>query len=182
MPQNFLAADVVMACCAVPAYVPPMVLRDVHGKEAFVAVDGGAFAFAPATFALSEAINRHPGRRVTLLSLGTGMVEGGYTAEDARSWGSIDWASASLPMVLRSQVRYAEEVLARTAATPDSILANYLRLSPVIPAELERALATTPELIPRLGEIGEALVEARKDEVMAILEALDPPAPTDDQG
>lgn len=169
LPENFLAVDAVMACCAVPAYVPPMVLRDVSGREAFVAVDGGAFAFAPAIFALGEAINRYPGRKISLLSLGTGTVQGGWTAEDARSWGSLNWATASVAMVLRSQVRYAEEVLTKTASTPDSILANYLRLSPELPADLEKALVTSPEVIPRLSNIGRELVTSRHQDIQEML-------------
>ena len=172
LPENFLAVDTVMACCSVPAYVPPMVLRDVSGREAFVAVDGGAFAFAPALFAVNEAMNRYPGRRIALLSLGTGSVQGGWSAQDARSWGTIDWATATVPLVLRSQVRYVEELLAKTAVVPDSILVDYLRLSPVLPADLEASLVTSPEMIPRLEEMGRELVKTRHRDIQAMLGSL----------
>lgn len=163
--RNFLAADVVMACCSVPAYVPPMLLRDVTGEPAFVAVDGGAFAYAPSALALGEALSRYPGRQVVMLSLGTGSVEGGFTAEDARSWGSIDWASATIPMVLRSQVRYAEEVLATAAAAPNTPLAMYLRMSPAIPAVLDEAIFSSEEIVEQISVIGRAQVEARSEEL-----------------
>ena len=169
---NFLAADVVMACCSVPAYIPPMLLRDVTGEPAFVAVDGGAFAYAPSALALGEALNRYPGRKVSMLSLGTGTVEGGYTAEDARSWGSIDWASATLPMVIRSQVRYTEDILATAAAAPDTPLAHYLRLCPSIPLELDDALFTNEEVVGELAKIGRDQLEARHDEIEEFLKAL----------
>jgi patatin-like phospholipase/acyl hydrolase len=169
---NFLAADVVMACCSVPAYIPPMLLRDVTGEPAFVAVDGGAFAYAPSPLALGEALSRYPGRKVTLLSLGTGSVEGGYTAEDARSWGSIDWASATVPIVLRSQVRYAEDVLATAAAAQDTPLVHYLRLSPAIPEELDDSLFASEAMIAKIGDVGRAQVEARSDEIQAFVDQL----------
>ena len=170
--ENFLAGDAVMGCCAVPGYVPPMIVRNVDGKEIFVGVDGGTFAFSPAAFAVSEAAHRYPGRRIKLLSLGTGMVQGGWTADDARSWGSIDWARATLPVMLRSQVRYSEEVLDKLAGNDDSILASYLRLSPVLPEDMEQALVDTPDVIPRLGELGRETVANRKQDIQAMLTEL----------
>jgi patatin-like phospholipase/acyl hydrolase len=142
-----------------------MLLRDVTGEPAFVAVDGGAFAYAPSALALGEALSRYPGRQVVMLSLGTGSVEGGFTAEDARSWGSIDWASATIPMVLRSQVRYAEEVLATAAAAPNTPLAMYLRMSPAIPAVLDEAIFSSEEIVEQISVIGRAQVEARSEEL-----------------
>ena len=169
---NFLAADVVMACCSVPAYIPPMLLRDVTGEPAFVAVDGAAFAYAPSALALGEALSRYPGRKVVMLSLGTGSVEGGFTVDDARSWGSIDWASATVPMVLRSQVRYAEDMLATAAAAPNTPLAAYLRLSPVIPAALDDAIFSSEEVVGEISAIGRAQVEARSEEIQAFVDQL----------
>ncbi|MCH2160651.1 MAG: patatin-like phospholipase family protein [Phycisphaerales bacterium] len=170
--ENFLAGDVVMGCCAVPGYVPPMIVRNVEGDEVFVGIDGGTFAFSPAAFAISEAAHRYPGRRIKMLSLGTGMVQGGWTAEDARSWGSIDWARATLPVVLRSQVRYTEEVLEKLASDEGSSLETYLRLNPSLPEELEQALVTSPNLVPRLGDLGREMVATRQQDIHAMLGEL----------
>ena len=172
MRDNFLACDTVMACCAVPMLVPPMVVRNVEGERKFVGLDGGAFAFAPAPFAVSEVMHRYPDRRIVMLSLGTGMVPGGWEAEDARSWGSIDWAGATMPIMLRSQVRYAEEIMRKMAGDNRSVMSHYLRLNPSIPPDLEVVSVQSSEVVDRLETIGEQLVSDHRKDITELMARL----------
>ena len=172
MRDNFLACDTVMACCAVPMLVPPMVIRNVEGERMFVGLDGGAFAFAPAPFAVSEVMHRYPGRQIVMLSLGTGMVPGGWEAEDARSWGSIDWVSASMPIMLRSQVRYAEEIMQKMASDKGTVMSHYLRMNPSIPADLEVVSVGSSDVVDRLDAIGEELVSNHQEDITELMSRL----------
>lgn len=153
--NNFLVCDAVMAATAAPSLVPPMQLRDVTGKPAFVSLDGGLFAYDPAPLAVSEVIRRYPGRQFVLLSLGTGDVEFGLTAKKTQGWGKLEWASELLPSTLRPSIRYSNIILGQVAGESKALFVAYLRINPKLPTNLTDALYSSPEVISELDSIGQ---------------------------
>lgn len=170
--KNFLVSDAVMAATAAPSLVPPMQLRDVTGEPAFVSLDGGLFAYDPSPLAVSEVIRRYPGREFVLLSLGTGDVDFGLSAEETQGWGKIEWASKLLPSTLRPSIRYSNIILGQVAGESKALFVAYLRINPKLPSDLTDSLYSSPKVIAELDSIGKKSLQDNTKALQDFLELL----------
>ncbi|MFW6180747.1 MAG: patatin-like phospholipase family protein [Spirochaetota bacterium] len=91
---NFLLSDVALATTAAPTYFEPARVRPVGGGEPRVLLDGGIYASNPSMCAYIEAKKTFSRvRNLLILSLGTGSHGNGFSYQDMKSWGYLDWVS-----------------------------------------------------------------------------------------
>lgn len=92
---NYYMRDVARASSAAPTYFPPAYISPVGAPEVkFSLIDGAVFANNPAGLAYVEAAKIFPREtEFLILSLGTGDSVTGYSYNDVRSWGYLEWVN-----------------------------------------------------------------------------------------
>jgi hypothetical protein len=89
--RNNPIVDAALATAAAPTYFP------THELGGRALIDGGVFAANPVVAAITEALKRteSPGRLsiedLLVVSIGTGLHEEGYGANEVRRWGKLGW-------------------------------------------------------------------------------------------
>ena len=127
---NFYMKDAVRASSAAPTYLELPCIHAVGKEErGFSLVDGGVFANNPAMCAYTEARKIYPGaRRYVILSLGTGRADRGYSYEEVKDWGYIDWVRPSKGTPLfRMIMRGQSECVAHQLSRMDEV--EYIRIN-----------------------------------------------------
>jgi uncharacterized protein len=94
--RDYYMSDTVRASSAAPTYFEPIRIRSVDGSVEHSLVDGGVFANNPAMCAYVEAQKIFPrAKRFIILSLGTGIFSRGWTYEQVKNWGVLEWIQPS---------------------------------------------------------------------------------------
>ena len=188
-PGNSLTAvDAGLATAAAPTYFPPLRSGDS------TLVDGGVFANNPTIAATIEAMKRQEGEPVRpedmlVVSLGTGHHERAYDPDDVSGWGALGWIlpnhgdppllAAMFDGQSDSAHHWAHVLLNHEPGTQPARGADmgagprYYRLQLDLPEPLPLD-GTAPGDIELLTECGEALRDARAEELAAIAAALVP--------
>jgi hypothetical protein len=97
---DFPLVRVARATAAAPSYFEPAEVTDRAGARTYPLIDGGVYAVNPSMIAYADVVAGGQRDRLELmLSLGTGEQIRGYTFEQARWWGQLEWARPALDMV-----------------------------------------------------------------------------------
>ncbi|MGE4427348.1 MAG: patatin-like phospholipase family protein [Solirubrobacteraceae bacterium] len=116
--HDFRLDDAAMATSAAPTYFEPARISDVAGREAYALVDGGVYATNPALVALTDRLRDDRGARSggageepavpvdlatcgidLLVSVGTGSATAPIRYDDAKGWGTLEWAPRIVDVV-----------------------------------------------------------------------------------
>lgn len=89
---DFQVRDIARATSAAPTYFPPLKLEIENDKDTLTLIDGGLAANNPSSIALSHAMRVFPGRRIILVSIGTGKCKKAHAYEKIKGWGPLQWA------------------------------------------------------------------------------------------
>ncbi len=120
--DDFAMRDVVRATTAAPTFFQPTKIQPADASSSYALVDGGIDAGNPAMCAYAEAIKMgRAGGGVLMVSLGTGQQGWSLDYEEAREWGSVEWASPLIGMVLDGSnftVDYQLRQILQTDAPP----------------------------------------------------------------
>jgi hypothetical protein len=170
--RGITLAQALLATSAAPGYLPPIRI----GEHEFV--DGGMVANNPMEIAILEALRLWPGRRLSVVSLGTGFPT--MDPQLPKGGAGFTWSSASispLPAIPKSAeplfdiiaaATDADQIYRRTMAwiAHNRKLASCVRLNPPCPAfdlatckeeELDRMLVETRAYLA--GEEGGTLLQ-----------------------
>ncbi len=92
---NYRMRDAARASSAAPTYFPPARISPIgHPNRHFTLVDGAVFANNPAGLAFVEATKIFPDEsEFVVLSLGTGDPQQGYSYDEIRRWGYMEWVN-----------------------------------------------------------------------------------------
>ena len=186
--RNSPVVDAALATAAAPTYFPP---RELDGHAL---VDGGVFAANPVIAAITETLKRteSPGRLETedlmVVSIGTGLHEEGFRAEEIRGWGRLGWIlpKRGEPPILGAVLdgasdgadHWAHMLLnhAPGSGAPEASEIGrgprYFRLQVPLDDAIGLDDASEDALQRRLPEAAAALIASRDSELEAITERL----------
>ncbi len=93
--SDYYMRDAARASSAAPTFFPPAYISPVGEKDKrFSLIDGAVFASNPAGLAYVEALKLFPSEQdFLILSLGTGDFKQGYSYDEVRSWGYMEWVN-----------------------------------------------------------------------------------------
>jgi len=168
-------SDVCIAATAAPTYFPAHKFNTI--SQEFNLIDGGVFANNPTTVAMNEVwrmidrgeelpveVSAMDCSKLRILSIGTGVVNHSYTADECNWWGLLPWVcnfrNKTLPLIdmltysTGSLVDYNVALLFKSQRCED----NYLRIQE---GHLDPSLGAMDDtsIMEELLEIGENLLE-----------------------
>uniref|UniRef100_A0A0E0IKV0 Patatin n=3 Tax=Oryza TaxID=4527 RepID=A0A0E0IKV0_ORYNI len=179
--MDALLSDICISTSAAPTYLPAHFFRteDCHGNiKEFNLIDGGVAANNPALVAIGEVskqiFKKNPDffpvkpmdyGRFLVISLGTGSpkIEGKYNAQNAKSWGVLDWllVGGSTPLVDIFTQASADMVDIHIAAVFKVLHSeqNYLRIQDdTLEGTLASVDVATRDNLEKLANVGEILL------------------------
>ncbi len=166
---------------AAPTYFEPFgIPARLPDEVDHVLVDGGVFANNPTLCAYVEALDLWGAdAEISVCSLGTGeKPRRSLTKAQVDGWGAARWAPTILDTVfdgVADSVDYQMRVLCRHA---DGQRPRYRRFQITLPMGVDADLDNArPDQVARLRELGEELVELRRDELDALCAELGEPRP-----
>ena len=159
--EDFPLTVVARATAAAPTYFEPLPV----GERALV--DGGVFAVNPAMSAFAEVLRFQPGAEVVLLSLGTGQVTRSRGFADVDDWGLVEWARPILGVVFDG-ISDAVDYQLRHVLGDE----RYWRLQVELTQASDDLDDATPENLRALRGHAEELIEARSEDLDAVVAAL----------
>jgi Patatin-like phospholipase len=116
--DEYLVADTIIAATTVPGLFMPAEIASTDGEKVGLILDGTIYAPNPIISAVLGAVHLYPGKRLYLVSLGTGGAGSSFGVEESSGWGMAQW----LPHVLETMA-HAEAVFENDFAMLD-ILPN----------------------------------------------------------
>jgi len=158
---NYYVRDVARATSAAPTFFPPALIKPVAGKE-MPLIDGGVFANNPSMCAFAE-VHKKFHKKVTetvMLSLGTGKFHKCYPYKKAQYWGSLQWASPLLDIMMSGvseTIDYQMQQLFESAGILNDCSEKppkqYLRVNVNLPksSEMDDASKTNIDKLVQLG-------------------------------
>ena len=125
--EELLVRHVCRASAAAPTYLPGVLL------DGQALIDGGVAANSPGACALAEARRLRGGTAagIRLLSLGTGSSPLSIRAEEIVEWGTAQWSTRILPVLLMASVRVSDYLCRQMLADGD-----YLRIQAALTPDL----------------------------------------------
>lgn len=157
-----LMRELARATSAAPTYFSPARV------EGLTLVDGGLYANNPSMAAYAAAKRLWPkDNEVLLLSLGTGAVRASYLYERINNWGIARWARPLINCVFESNSESTDYIMHRVLQK-----GNYLRLQCQLPLKNESLDNTSPDNIRYLKIYAQQLIDARHDDLKAMIEKL----------
>ncbi len=104
---SYRMRDAARASSAAPTYFPPARISPIgHPNRHFTLVDGAVFANNPAGLAFVEATKIFPDEsEFVVLSLGTGDPQQGYSYDEIRRWGYMEWVTLQMDFLLEPSCR-----------------------------------------------------------------------------
>lgn len=171
--RNFLLRDACRASTAAPTYFPAAAVPSCAGDVREL-VDGGVCANDPVLAAFVVAERLHPGRPLSLLSLGTGNFTNPIDGAAARRWGVGGWAWRLLDLFSDGQSAMSEATMRRLLGVANRANSHYYRVQPDLPEGLGRMDDTSPENVSGLERITRehcARHAAELDAIAAVLVA-----------
>eukprot|EP00741_Cyanophora_paradoxa_P022425 tig00021489_g21651.t1 len=145
--HNFLLPDVVHAAVAAPAILAPVRLHcpGVYAhKDYSTFVDGCLTQNNPALIAHAEASRLFPGRRILMVSLGTGSADVPMNSQAASRWNAFKWLVPAIECMLDGTGDCATDLA-------ESLLGdNFIRLSPRLPPGLDSVADARPQQLQAL--------------------------------
>ncbi len=170
---NFYMKDAARASSAAPTFLELPCIHPVGDESrSFSLIDGGVFANNPAMCAFIEARKIFPSsHRYTILSLGTGRVEWGYSYEEVKDWGYIDWVRPSkgtplFRMIMRGQSEYVAHHLSRM----DEV--EYIRIDGTLDGTHELMDDTRSENIEALKKTAGRFIDEHEEKIERITDIL----------
>ncbi|KAL8199355.1 hypothetical protein R6Q57_012923 [Mikania cordata] len=180
--KNALLADVCISTSAAPTFFPPYYFetKDVDGtKHTFDLIDGGVAANNPTQMAITHLTKEalmgkykfsgpevFDGRRMVVLSLGTGMQASNdqYTAQKAARWGLLSWIfnNGTTPIlhIFGDAISDMVDIHVSTIFRAFKAEKNYLRIQEEnLTGDATAMDISTPENMKALEEIGKGLLE-----------------------
>lgn len=157
--EGWLVWEAARASSAGPSFFSPF------EKASHAYCDGGLFANVPD---LVAADRWHlEGLRHCMLSLGTGQQLGGWAPAELRELGEVRWASKVIEMAI-------DLVSEQTVKETTDLFApgDYLRIDPVLPADLAAMDQSDPAKLARLYALGKAEVATRRAELDLFIQKL----------
>ena len=150
--RGWLVWEAARASSAGPSFFAPFELLG-HAY-----CDGGLYANVPDLVACDRW--HLEGQRHCMLSLGTGQQLGGWAPAELRELGEVRWASKVIEMAI-------DLVSQQTVTEAADLFApgDYLRIDPVLPADLAAMDQSDPKKLAALYSLGKAEVARRRAEL-----------------
>ena len=169
---NFYMKDAARASSAAPTFLELPCVSALNADKNFSLLDGGVFANNPAMCAFIEARKIYPrARKFVILSLGTGRAEWGYSYEEVKDWGYIDWVRPSKGTPLfRMIMRGQSECVAHHLSRIDEV--EYIRINGRLDAGRELMDDARESNIEGLKRAAEQFIAEHDNELNRITEIL----------
>jgi uncharacterized protein len=193
--RGFSMVEAAMSTSAAPTFFPPYKLDTVHRTpEGYYAlVDGGIFANNPTSLAMQEIkisykrkTKQELHQKDTLVvSLGTGSLTKKYKYSEAKNWGQLQWVLPLLNVVFDGQseaVAYQlSQSMIREEDSTKGEYKNYYRFQAPLSSENshDQMDNTNPDNLEYLEELGNLLIEQRKDTLDQLCTVLSQPLAED---
>lgn len=159
---GWLLRDAARASSAAPTYFEPFSATN----EGHAYVDGGCCANAPDLVAINQWSLDNGGGH-TMLSLGTGRQQEGWTPSELKQLGELRWASKVIDIMNDGVTRMAVEQAG--AMFPAG---NYLRLDPFLPSGLGGLDETNAAKLKAMVKLGQQMVAEQKPALDAFMARL----------
>jgi patatin-like phospholipase/acyl hydrolase len=159
--RDFLMRDVARAASAAPTYFEPVALTNHATGKTYSLIDGGVFANNPGMVAWAEMQRRHPGAKISLLSLGTGERNQPLPAQKIKHWGLVRWAQPVLDVVFDGVSSTTDYELGKLLGS------DYLRLQAPLTQASERLDDASTNNLADLHHEAEAVLNWRGSEIDA---------------
>jgi uncharacterized protein len=168
--------QVARATTAAPTFFEPFQIVTREASHALI--DGGMVANNPAMCALSEVtfytenydVVDGVGKRILMVSLGSGRLPGSYSYETIKDWTVLEWARPSIEITITGAVETVDYQLREILRDKDEKL--YYRFQTVIPESIRAMDDTEHDTLVQLQEIAADLIRAQQDDLDEVVEKL----------
>ena len=175
MNHNFRVADVIGGITAAPIYFRPMRISDVTNKNEDIIIDAGIYAKDPVLFASNIATQIFPGRRMIIVSLGTGTNPGFVDSLQRPRWGLSKWGPILYELATRGQSITVDWMLRIQAGAPLPPVIGYYRIDETLAPNTDHWYYTGPGQAAELNQTGRKMVEKNQDKIKEIADVLGNP-------
>jgi hypothetical protein len=149
-----------------------MRISDVTNKNEEIIVDAAIYANNPVLFASNIATQLFPGRRIIIMSLGTGIDRGFIGNLHNRQWGLLNWAQTLLGMAQQGQSITVDWMLRIQAGAPLPPVMGYYRIDEKLDPETNHWYYTGPEQAAELNKIGMKMVAVNQKKIDEMADVL----------
>lgn len=157
--------EVALAGSMAPTYFPPHKLED---QPKTVLVDGGIYQNNPTMLAVSDALSKgYSTDEIFVVSLGTGTQMESISYQEAKDWGTLEWAKPAIDCALDG----ANDVVHQQASQLLSP-GQYWRFQPRLKAASPHMDDASKENIKHLRKDVEDLAERRFDDIQTVKDTL----------
>ncbi len=175
---NFYLRDVARATTAAPTFFKPALIRELcpsttGNPPEYCLIDGAMICNNPALAAYIEARKIFPwAKHYTVVSIGSGQLQGAYPYDEIQGWGYVDWVSPVRNIPLFTLTNDAQTSLADYQLTKLPGL-DYFRINlPLDPSVSEDMDDSSPKNIRAIDQFSNKVISVHEPALQRIEKLL----------
>jgi predicted acylesterase/phospholipase RssA len=170
--SNYYMRDVARATSAAPTYFAPAAVMSLSGGDGVIAVDGGMAANNPTLLSVVTTMKAAPGKKMFIVSVGTGKVVRPFPTNEAMNWGLLGWAVPITNVIFDAQTNLVTEELGLLLPPAKAAQDPRYRFQASLDNASYQMDDTSPANMAELTDAAQDVIDGRKEDLQQVCELL----------